>query len=399
MGLEISYVLITPYALLKSRTGGIVARLLSRSDLELIGAQILALTPAFADSFASAVEKDAAGQSEGLGELLGTYIRTRFVPDSEGKKERSLLLLFQGENVCEKLNRMIGGFCPSTGRVAHSAETIRDTFAELILEDACGGKVCYFEPAVLTPSSADHAVEQLKLLGEFAAKQPNIIDHTTASEPGEERSLVMIKPDNWQYPSVRPGCILDILSGTGLRIVGCKVNRMSVADALEFYGPVQEALRSKLAPKIGKKAKLSLEQQYGVAMEESATQALTRSVGFAFADQQFSDIIEFMSGKRPETCSTDAERTAPGTAQCLVLIYEGTNAIQKIRTALGPTDPSKAPGGTVRRDFGKNIMVNTAHASDSPESVTREMGVVRITRNELASKIAQHLTQTPQPSN
>ena len=40
MAIEISYVIITPYSLLKSRTGGIVARLMSRTDLEFIGAQV-----------------------------------------------------------------------------------------------------------------------------------------------------------------------------------------------------------------------------------------------------------------------------------------------------------------------------------------------------------------------
>ncbi|MDD5728663.1 MAG: nucleoside-diphosphate kinase, partial [Victivallales bacterium] len=58
---------------------------------------------------------------------------------------------------------------------------------------------------------------------------------------------------------------------------------------------------------------------------------------------------------------------------------------------LGPTDPTKAPGGTVRRDFGSDVMVNTAHASDSPESVLREMGVIQITRNNVSKYINEYL--------
>ena len=42
--------------------------------------------------------------------------------------------------------------------------------------------------------------------------------------------------------------------------MGCKVHRMSVNDALAFYGPVQEALHEKLAPKIGEKARVLLEE-------------------------------------------------------------------------------------------------------------------------------------------
>ncbi|MFA7230947.1 MAG: nucleoside-diphosphate kinase, partial [Victivallaceae bacterium] len=70
---------------------------------------------------------------------------------------------------------------------------------------------------------------------------------------------------------------------------------------------------------------------------------------------------------------------------------EGRDAIAKIRSVLGPTDPTKAPGGTVRRDFGHDIMVNTAHASDAPESVLREMKVVKIEKNTISDEIYEFL--------
>ncbi|MEJ0088931.1 MAG: nucleoside-diphosphate kinase [Limisphaerales bacterium] len=56
----------------------------------------------------------------------------------------------------------------------------------------------------------------------------------------------------------------------------------------------------------------------------------------------------------------------PGTQKCIALVYEGVGAVNKIRDVLGPTDPSKAPPGSIRREFGSTIMVNAAHASDSP---------------------------------
>lgn len=68
-----------------------------------------------------------------------------------------------------------------------------------------------------------------------------------------ERTLVIIKPDNWMYASSRPGTIIDMFSRTGLRIIGTKVQQMSVAQALEFYGPVKDVLKEKLAPVFGKK--------------------------------------------------------------------------------------------------------------------------------------------------
>jgi nucleoside diphosphate kinase len=48
---------------------------------------------------------------------------------------------------------------------------------------------------------------------------------------------------------------------------------------------------------------------------------------------------------------------------------------------LGPTDPSKAPPGSIRREFGSTIMVNAAHASDSPENAKREMAIVNVGEN------------------
>ena len=189
-----------------------------------------------------------------------------------------------------------------------------------------------------------------------------------------KRMDIIIKPDNWRCPSSRPGNIIDMLSRTGLRIVGCKVHRMSVNDALEFYGSVQNALRSKLAPKIGEQAKQLFEDKFKVSLPENAVASLTESVGIPYADDQFSQLIEFMSGKRPEECTEEEKKLQNSQAKCLVLIYEGPNAIAKIRSVLGPTDPSKAPGGTVRRDFGSNVMVNTAHASDYYQ-VTAELDI------------------------
>ena len=39
---------------------------------------------------------------------------------------------------------------------------------------------------------------------------------------------------------------------------------------------------------------------------------LTESVGYEFADGQFSELVEFMSGVKPEECSTDELSNAPG---------------------------------------------------------------------------------------
>lgn len=49
------------------------------------------------------------------------------------------------------------------------------------------------------------------------------------------------------------------------------------------------------------------------------------------------------------------------------------NAVEKVRTLIGPTDSKKADKGTVRGDFGVDVMVNIVHASDSPENAEIEL--------------------------
>ncbi len=393
MAIEVSYILVTPYSLLKSRTGGIIARLMSRTDLEFIGAQVLAFDRETAEKYAAHLESASHPDAVETSKLLADYVRENFPAREGAPKERTLMLLFRGENACAKLSEVAGRLSHRSPRAAHSGETIRDTYADMVEDKVHPHQIRYFEPAVLTPPDAVSARGKLEIFAEFAEKSPNLIDHAVGSEPGDERTLVMIKPDNWRHPSSRPGNIIDMLSRTGLRIVGCKLHRMSVADALEFYGPVREALHGKLAPKIAEKAKALLEKEYAIQLPENALASLTGTVGIPFADEQFSQLIEFMSGRRPEKC-TPAEREEQNSVKCLVLVYEGRNAIAKIRSVLGPTDPSKAPGGTVRRDFGSDVMVNTAHASDAPESVTREMKVIRMERNSLSSLIRQYLDES-----
>ena len=392
MAVEVSYVIITPYTLLKSRTGGIVARLMSRTDLEFIGAQVLAFTPEFAEAYASNLEEMKKNTPFArTGKILADYVRRNFVPGEDGKVERSMILLFRGEDACAKLSAVVGRLTSHDDVIVDRGETLRDTYADLVEDKDNPGQIRYFEPAVLTPPDMNEAAPKLKLFQKFCAESENIISNSAGSTPEDERTLVIIKPDNWRHPSSRPGNIIDMLSRTGLRIVGCKVHRMSIDDALEFYGPVQDALRSKLAHKIGAKAKDMLEENFGVALSQDAVEHLTQAVGIPFADDQFSQIIEFMSGRRPEGTTPEERKAQNSQAKCLVLIYEGPNAISKIRDVLGPTDPAKAPGGTVRHDYGRDVMVNTAHASDSAASVEREMRIIRINQNSMSERIGEFL--------
>src|SRR5437762_2318078 len=88
-----------------------------------------------------------------------------------------------------------------------------------------------------------------------------------------------------------------------------------------------------------------------------------------------------MSGRAPSECDA-AALNHPGTEKCIALVYEGVEAVRKIRDVLGPTDPSKAPPGSIRREFGQTVMVNAAHASDSEENARREMSIIKIGQND-----------------
>lgn len=64
---------------------------------------------------------------------------------------------------------------------------------------------------------------------------------------------------------------------------------------------------------------------------------------------------------------------------CRGFILEGENAIQKVRDLNGPTNPSEAPEGTIRRDFRSGGgPFNTVHSSDSRDSFKRELYIYAV---------------------
>lgn len=393
---SLSYVLVTPYTVAKSRTGGVLARLLSRLDLEPVGAQMIAPDEAFVKRYADLIRSQVDPANPRGAELLADYVEKNLGP-SGGRRHRSLLFLFRGVDACRKLSDICGALYAENRSVESiTGETIRDTYADLIADPDDPSKVTYFEPAVLTPRDQKTADTNLALFREFIESQPNLVSNIVYPDPSKiERTLVILKPDNWKYNSSRPGTIIDMFSRTGLRIIGIKLHRISIAEALEFYGPVKEALASKLGPIFGRKAKELLESEFKLSLSDEVEKALSKTFGTEYAVDQFGQIVEFMSGTRPEKCPVE-EMHNPGSVKCMILVYEGENAVDKIRAVLGPTDPLKAPSGTVRREFGSNVMVNTAHASDSADNAKREMGIVKIDENGCAGIIKAYLSMHPE---
>ncbi|ALM10279.1 MAG TPA: nucleoside-diphosphate kinase [Candidatus Peribacter riflensis] len=62
-----------------------------------------------------------------------------------------------------------------------------------------------------------------------------------------------------------------------------------------------------------------------------------------------------------------------GSVPVVALVLEGDKVVDRVREMLGVTDSRKAAPGTIRAEFGKDQMVNVAHASDSPESAEKEV--------------------------
>jgi len=241
------------------------------------------------------------------------------VEEPEG---RAALLVFRGEDAAAKLSAAVG--------------SVRDA----------GSLVAMLGEGML--SAAKPGAEVLADLQKFAAVQVDALANPATA--GAQRSLVLVKPDNFEFPGTRPGAVLDVFSRTGLVPVALKIHHMSVAQGMEFYGPVLDALAEKFGAEKGR--------------------------------DHWENIVEFMAGSRPSAVA-EKDHDKPGTRKILALVFEGPDAVTKIRTVLGPTDPAKAPPGTIRKEFGTSIMVNAAHASDSPENAQREFGIVRVADNSL----------------
>ena len=75
------------------------------------------------------------------------------------------------------------------------------------------------------------------------------------------------------------------------------------------------------------------------------------------ADKPFFPEIETFMGSRP----------------VLVLVLSGNAVIERVRNLVGPTNSLAAPAGTIRGDWGTDMMLNIVHASDGPESAVAEI--------------------------
>jgi nucleoside diphosphate kinase len=341
---QLSYAIVTPHSIRKSRTGGIISRLISRTGLDLVAARMFAPSPELVRRYAETIVTETDPRHRATQELIRDYVLKNFTGAVNGHRPRVLFLVFRGPEALEQMHRTVG-------HIVHertAGETIRDTYGDYITDES--GRVAYFEPGVLAAFEPEATERDLRLWAEFSDSDGGLLDEAIRFPPEAkiEKTLVLIKPDNFKFPSLRPGGVVEVFSRTGLYIVGFKVHRMSVSQAEQFYGLVLAVLQAKLGTHKGRQA--------------------------------WEDIVAFMAGTRPSDCPPE-KRDEPGTEKCVAIVYQGKDAVRKVREVLGPTDPAKAPPGSIRKEFGQTIMINAAHASDSPENAQREMKIIQVDEN------------------
>jgi nucleoside-diphosphate kinase len=139
-----------------------------------------------------------------------------------------------------------------------------------------------------------------------------------------QQTLVIIKPDGLKKSLT--GNILTRLSEAKLRIVGAKAVRVSRELAEKHYEDL-------------KKRKPHL----------------------------FEHILDYIQGKLH---GKEYERV-------LAFVYEGENAIEKVRALAGATNPEEADPTTIRGQYGrvttKGIFENVLHCSENEEAAEREI--------------------------
>ena len=183
---ELSYVIVTPYSMRKSRTGGIVARLISRTGLDLVAGRMFAPSAELTKRYADTIVTETDPRHRATQELIRDYVLKNFTGRVNGQRARTLILVFRGPDAVEKVHYAIG-------HIVHertSGETIRDTFGDYITDDS--GRVIYFEPAALAAFDPKAVERDLKLWSEFSDSDGGILDRVIefSKDAKVEKSLV-----------------------------------------------------------------------------------------------------------------------------------------------------------------------------------------------------------------
>src|SRR6266446_3496414 len=127
-----------------------------------------------------------------------------------------------------------------------------------------------------------------------------------------ERTLAIVKPDGVQANLI--GEVIHRFEAAGLRVMALRMIRLDAAGAQGFYH-------------------------------------VHRSRPF------FGSLVSFMT-----------------SGPIVPMVLEGEEAIARVRSLMGATDPAKAEPGTIRRDHASSIERNIVHGSDAQDTAAFEIG-------------------------
>jgi nucleoside-diphosphate kinase len=136
--------------------------------------------------------------------------------------------------------------------------------------------------------------------------------------------------------------------------LAAEILRMAVETTLILFKP--DAIEKKLVGTVLARFDAAGFRVRGLKMMQLTPHLLAEHYSHIADKPFFPEIVAFMS-KTP----------------VVALALEGDDVITKVRDLLGPTDSRKAEKGTIRGDFGEDVMVNVCHASDSAESAAAEL--------------------------
>ncbi len=384
---ELTYALITPYSLLKSRTGGIISRLLSLSDLELVGARMYTPSDKFLDEYIKTIEtqKMKTVWKNAMIDYVNNMLRKN---NKLSMANRAMLLLFEGKNAVDVLHNNVIGSASDPLR----GNTIRGTYGDSIRSS--DGKVEYFEPAVLTSADKAANINQLKLFAKYSLSDGGILERAVKFPKNKkpETSLIILKPFEKHDP--RTGNIIDMISRTGFYMVGVKLLDLSTKQAEEFYGPVKDFFSSsfddKFKPKLVENLRASLDQKdFSFELTDEIMNKMADQMKKPTVEGEFGNILQYMTGRTPSAFA-ETKKTIDGKQTiCIAILYQGINTIKTIRELLGATDPKKAKYSSIRRFYGLDILRNAVHASDSPASVIRERKIIGFNKEKKTCDINQ----------
>jgi len=120
-----------------------------------------------------------------------------------------------------------------------------------------------------------------------------------------------------------------------------------------------EAVRANLYPEI---LRCLLVNRFGIERLEMRRLSVETAKRF-YAEHDgkafFEDLVRYITG-------------GPVIAVQIV----GEDAVDRLRSLVGKTNPQDASPGTLRYMFGTSLQENAVHASDSPASAARELGII-----------------------